>query len=119
MLEEDPNRYYRCFHCGYIFRAQTLELLCVLVNQHNDEYHHGISMTHWTPASIVFSSSYSGADAPTQEERVQAAHPYAKPEYTKRWGTTNHNSELWGNAEKSPVLTEGDKEWLRENKVKW
>ena len=119
MLEDDPNKYFRCFHCNDLFRAQTLELLCVLVNQHNAEYHSGLVLTRWSPASITYSSYYEGPDKPTQSERTQAAYPYAKPEYTKRWGTTNHSSELWGDAEFSPIITTEDKKMLDDLKVKW
>lgn len=119
MIESDPNRHFRCFHCGDQFRAMTLELLCVLVNTHNDEYHRGLVMTRWSPSSIVYSSYYDGANKPTQDERTKAAYPYAKPEYTKRWGTTNHESELWGNAERTPILTTEDREFLAKGKVKW
>lgn len=119
MLEDDPNKYFRCFHCNDLFRAQTLELLCVLVNQHNAEYHSGLVLTRWSPASITYSSYYSGSGKPTLEERTKAQYPYAKPEYTKRWGTTNHSSELWGDAECSPIITTEDKKMLDDLKVKW
>jgi hypothetical protein len=107
MSEVGIHKYY-CLSCKIHLFGESALRLALNTNAHN-AVHHPLDAANWTGAGIIRSAHYSGPALPDLGDswsNSQAITPVVRPEYTVPHGTTSK-------------LTDADRAFLREAKVKW
>jgi hypothetical protein len=101
MVPLDAVHRYYCEHCQQaVFGGGPVDLANA-VNRHN-EIKHPMEFAGWKPDTIVISTHYSGPAEPPS---------YLVPYMQKE--------NLLPGSVKTAKITDGDRDWLAKNKVRW
>lgn len=103
---DEVHKYY-CEDCRVFLFGASPARLAIILNDHNKNHHPSYS-DMWTGVNIVRSKHYT---CPLSEPEPVS---HALVEYTIPSGMRE-----WGTAKNAPVITQQDRDFLAEGRVKW